>query len=223
MNLDLHLHTAHSVDAITKPSTLAKTMAKKNIGFAITDHNLVNAWKDLNRYCKELGIPFIQGEEVYAFHEGILVGEFIGLFLNEPIKSRQLFEIIDEVKGQGALLSVPHPFDVFRKGLGRHVHLLEQVKKQVDLVEAWNARCYSKGFNARAKKFAEENAITKIGVSDSHSPNELGNGFTLVEANDLDEARQALKNGKTQVYGRKAPLTVHMMTQFAKRKWIHPV
>jgi hypothetical protein len=218
MNLDLHLHSSYSPDAVTKPKTAVKTAKKLGIGIAVTDHNTTKAWKEFIEYGKKFDVPVILGEEIQVLDdEGKFAGELIGLFLKNEIPSMHYLKVIDEIREQNGLIVAPHPFDSFRYPF----KFIETEFKKIDLIEGFNARSHLSKFNEKAKKFAKEKKIPMVSSSDSHTPEEIGNGLTKVNAFSLDEAKKELLNGNTElIENKKAGLWAHAQTQLAKKKII---
>lgn len=218
MKMDFHMHSKYSIDALSEPRSIIKLAKKQGLTISLTDHNLVKGWDAIRGIAKEEGVEFIQGEEVITYVDGKPQGELIGLFLNEPIKSRNPFEMIDEVRAQGAVLSVPHPFDRFRKCF----KLIDQIVDKIDLIEAHNARCYFTHYNKLAKEFIAKHELVGIYASDAHMPYEVGNAYNMVDANTVEEARQKMLKGEFISFGKKAPWAAHFDTALARRHWKAP-
>ncbi len=204
----MHTHSCYSKDALTKPETMLKTVKKLGIGFAITDHNLIGAWK----HFKNTDVPIIFGEEIKVFDNGKCVGEFLGYFLQEKIEKGSYGEVLDALKSQDALISIAHPFDVLRKPF----KYLKEVAKKIDLIEGYNSRAYFEKFNDQAKQFAEENSLPLSAGSDAHTPWEIGNAYADIETDSLEEFRKLLVKGKAKYYYKKSSYSVHVWTQLAK-------
>jgi hypothetical protein len=222
MLFDLHLHSKYSIDALTKPETIIKISKKLKIGVSVTDHNNMDIYKKskspLLSLAKKNNVFVIPGQEINVEKSELYSGgEVIGYFLNEPINKMTFEEILDEIKKQGALLSCPHPFDWPRKNFSS----LPSVWKKFDSMETYNARAYYQGLNEKAKEFAVQHNITQLGVSDAHTPEEIGNGLTEINATDESEFRKEIKKKKTKVViNKKANIYHHFQTQLAKRNII---
>jgi len=215
MKLDLHSHSHYSSDSITKPETIVRKAKELGLTIAITDHNTCDAWPELRELAKKNKIEIIFGEEVWSFEldEKHFAGELIGLFLTEKIKSKFYLDIIDEVHAQGGIISVPHPFDVFRKNFKK----LDLIKNEIDLFEVFNARCYRNSFNDLALDYAKKNALKFSAGSDAHTPEEYGNAFAEVAAFSLEEARKKLLKGEVKIFGKNSGLFPHFKTALAKK------
>ena len=101
---------------------------------AVTDHNEISGALEAQR-ARPSGIKVIVGEEVKTADQG----EVIGLFIEEQIpRGMTLQETIAEIKRQGGLVYVPHPFDRMH-AVPDYEHLLA-VLDDVDAIEVFNPR-----------------------------------------------------------------------------------
>ncbi len=111
----------------------------------------------------------IVGEEVKTADQG----EVIGLFIEQRIpRGGTLEETIAEIKRQGGLVYVPHPFDRLH-AVPDYEHLLP-VLDQVDAIEVFNPRVAISEFNEEAVRFAAKYRIPAGAGSDAHVPQGLG-------------------------------------------------
>ena len=231
MLFDLHLHSRFSIDALSKPQTIVKVCKKKGIGFALTDHNNMGAYSakpSVKKLAKDAGVFLIPGEEIKVFSEKnnskgerIVAGEVVAYFLHKPIVPNTFGEILDSVHEQDALLSCPHPFDWPRKNFKS----FPKVWKHFDCMEIYNARAYYNGLNKKAKAFSEKPSvkgkIALLGVSDAHTPKEIGNGLTEINATNEEEFRKEIKKCRTKVVPtNRANMWDHFQTQLAKRNMV---
>ena len=171
IEVDLHMHTDHSGDCATPVDVLLQTARDRGLGaIAITDHNEVSGALEARRIAEELGdIKVIVAEEVKTAEQG----EVIGLFLEEKIpKGLTMAETIAEIRRQGGLVYVPHPFDRFHS-VPDYEHLLDIVE-EIDLLEVFNPRVALTSFNEEAVRFARKYRIVPAAGSDSHVAQGLG-------------------------------------------------
>ncbi len=203
MKLDLHIHTKYSPDSLTQPKDLAAKAKKLEIIPALTDHNSIEAHKEM----RSLGINFIPGEEITTDK-----GDLIGLYLNELIPKKTPFlEAIDKIHGQGGIAYLPHMFDYGRSG----AHTNEEEATKVDVIEVFNARCLNPDFNLRAEKFASKNKMLKAAGSASHFLFEFGKTYNELPDFDIDDPRAlltALKSAK--LVTKKGPIYARGTTRF---------
>jgi predicted metal-dependent phosphoesterase TrpH len=171
IEVDLHMHTDHSGDCATPVDVLINTARDRGLGaIAITDHNEVSGALEARKLAEELGdIKVIVAEEVKTAEQG----EVIGLFLEEKIpKGLTMAETIAEIRAQGGLVYVPHPFDRFHS-VPDYEHLLDIVE-EIDLLEVFNPRVALTSFNQEAVRFASKYRIVPAAGSDSHVAQGLG-------------------------------------------------
>ncbi len=214
MKLDLHNHTSVSVDANILPQTFLKTAKKLGIGIAITDHNSVSSWKVLSALNKTHRVPLVLGEEIMTCGpDGKKTGEIIGLFMNTHVAPASPEEVLDTLHGQGALITVPHPFDTFRN----HFRELEKFCGLVDCIEVFNARSYTAGANEKARAFAIEKGLGITAGSDGHTVSEIGSAYVQNDdCQTLEEMRKAMMKRKVEVVGKRSGPVPHIMTQLIK-------
>ena len=171
IEVDLHMHTDHSGDCATPVDVLLQTARDRGLGaIAITDHNEVSGALEARRIAEQMGdIKVIVAEEVKTAEQG----EVIGLFIEEKIpKGLTMAETIAEIRRQGGLVYVPHPFDRFHS-VPDYEHLLDIVE-EIDLLEVFNPRVALTSFNEEAVRFANKYRIVPAAGSDSHVAQGLG-------------------------------------------------
>jgi hypothetical protein len=170
IDVDLHMHTDHSHDCATPVEVLLETAKVQGLGaIAVTDHNIVSGAHAAAELADEYGVKVIIGEEVKSKDQG----EVIGLFINEQIpKGVTLQEAIADIKRQGGLVYVPHPFDRMHS-VPDYKHLLA-VLEDIDLIEVFNPRVAFSAFNDEAARFAAKYRIVAGAGSDSHVAQGLG-------------------------------------------------
>jgi hypothetical protein len=174
--VDLHCHTNASFDSLASPESVVRAAAKRGIThLAITDHDRIEgALRARDAAPDELTV--IVGEEVRTAD-----GDLIALFLERAVApGRPARETIGEVREQGGLVGIPHPFDKYRGSMLKDPRL-EALGQLVDWVEAHNARVVGGTGNERAAAFAHEMGLPGIAVSDAHSSLEVGVAYTVLE------------------------------------------
>ncbi len=168
IHVDLHMHTDHSPDCATPVATLLDTASRVGLGaIAVTDHNEISGALAARELAD--GIKVIVAEEVKTADQG----EVIGLFIEEKIpRGMTLQETIAEIRRQGGLVYVPHPFDRMH-AVPDYEHLLDVVE-QIDAIEVFNPRVAFTAFNEEAARFAAKYRIVAGAGSDSHVAQGLG-------------------------------------------------
>ncbi|HEV3388879.1 MAG TPA: CehA/McbA family metallohydrolase [Solirubrobacteraceae bacterium] len=168
IDVDLHMHTDHSYDCATPVEVLLAEARARGLGaIAVTDHNEVSGAHAARAQAD--GVAVIVGEEVKTADQG----EVIGLFIEDKIpRGMTLQETIAEIKRQGGLVYVPHPFDRLHS-VPDYEHLLD-VLDDVDAIEVFNPRVAISEFNDEAARFAAKYRIPAGAGSDAHVPQGLG-------------------------------------------------
>ncbi|MHB8692480.1 MAG: PHP-associated domain-containing protein [Solirubrobacteraceae bacterium] len=186
IDVDLHMHTDHSYDCATPVEVLLSEAKARGLGaIAVTDHNEISG--ALEAASKANGIKVIVGEEVKTAGQG----EVIGLFIKEKIpRGMTLQETIAEIKRQGGIVYVPHPFDRMHS-VPDYEHLVA-VLDEVDAIEIFNPRVAIVEFNEEAARFAAKYRIPAGAGSDAHVPQGLGS--VRIRMRDFDGPDEFLES-----------------------------
>ncbi|HST40500.1 MAG TPA: glycosyltransferase [Conexibacter sp.] len=188
IDVDLHMHTDHSGDCATPVEVLLAQAKARGLGaIAVTDHNEISG--ALEAQAKADGIKVIVGEEVKTKDQG----EVIGLFLSELIpRGLSLEATIAEIKRQGGLVYVPHPFDRMHS-VPDYEHLLA-VLDDVDAIEVFNPRIAIHEFNEEAVRFAAKYRVPAGAGSDAHVAQGLGSvRIRMPDFDGPDEFMESLR------------------------------
>jgi glycosyltransferase involved in cell wall biosynthesis len=188
VDIDLHMHTDHSHDCATPVEVLLATARDQGLGaIAVTDHNVVTGAHEAAAKAKDFGVKVIVAEEIKTAHQG----EVIGLFIDEQIpRGLTLAETVAEIKRQGGLVYVPHPFDRMH-AVPDYEHLLTIIE-DIDLIEVYNPRVAIGSFNEEAERFAAKYRILAAAGSDSHVAQGLGS--VRVRMRDFDGPQEFLES-----------------------------
>jgi predicted metal-dependent phosphoesterase TrpH/glycosyltransferase involved in cell wall biosynthesis len=186
VHVDLHMHTDHSPDCATPVDTLLDAAKGAGLGaIAITDHNEISGALEARERAN--GIKVIVAEEVKTADQG----EVIGLFIEKKIpRGMTLQETIAEIRRQGGLVYVPHPFDRMHS-VPDYEHLLDVVE-DVDAIEVFNPRVAFSAFNEEAARFAAKYRIVAGAGSDSHVAQGLGS--VKIKMRDFDGPEEFLES-----------------------------
>jgi hypothetical protein len=210
MKVDMHVHTVYSSDSTCKPSAVIRAAKSRGLdGVAVTDHGTTGAWKEVLVEGKKKGVAVILGEEIRVEHQGRMVGEVLGYFMNEDVKRGDVYEVLDAIASQGGLAALPHPF-CFWRGMRMDV---EEIAGKVQAVEVFNSGAYFNYHNRKALMFARKHKLAEIGGSDAHTEQEIGNAYTFAKAGNIREFRDAIEKGKTKAEGK---LSSHLRRVFSK-------
>jgi hypothetical protein len=97
---------------------------------------------------------------------------------------------VAEIKRQGGLVYVPHPFDRMH-AVPDYEHLLTIIE-DIDLMEVYNPRVAIGSFNEEAERFAAKYRILAGAGSDSHVAQGLGS--VRVRMKDFDGPQEFLES-----------------------------
>ncbi len=200
IEVDLHMHTDHSYDCATPVEVLLASAREQGLGaIAVTDHNEISGALEARAQAagfdrsgphpprRGSNLKVIVGEEVKTAGEG----EVIGLFIEEKIpRGLSLKETIAEIRRQGGLVYVPHPFDRMHS-VPDYEHLLE-ILDEVDAIEVFNPRVAIGAFNEEAVRFAAKYRIPAGAGSDSHVAQGLGS--VRIRMRDFDGPAEFLQS-----------------------------
>lgn len=185
VKVELHTHTRMSYDVTTSYRDIIRACVKKNIDvLAVTDHNEIDGAYILQRLA-----PFrvIIGQEILTKD-----GEIIGLFLKDHIKiGMSLKETILEIKRQGGISYLPHPFDKTTRKTAANPDIFEKLVDEIDIVEVHNGRTIIPTDNRTAQEFATKYKKTFGVGSDSHTKYEYGRNY--IEMEDFKSPSDFLK------------------------------
>jgi predicted metal-dependent phosphoesterase TrpH/glycosyltransferase involved in cell wall biosynthesis len=201
IDVDLHMHTDHSHDCVTPVDVLLATARERKLGaIAVTDHNEISGALDAQAKAAEYGVKVIVGEEVKTADQG----EVIGLFIERKIpRGMSLEETIAEIRRQGGLVYVPHPFDRLH-AVPDYEHLL-RVVDDVDAIEIFNPRIAIAAWNEEAVRFAGKYRIPGGAGSDAHVAQGLG--AVRIRMRDFDGPEEFLESlREADILGRPSSL-----------------
>jgi len=205
--VDFHAHTIASKDSLTRPEALVRTARRKGIDrVVVTDHNSIAGARAAQRLNPE---RIIVGEEIMTTR-----GEILAAYVTEEIPAGlSPQETIRRLRGQGAFISVSHPFDRLRSGGWRETDLLE-ILPLVDAIEVFNSRCMSPRFNDEALAFAKKHGVAGTVGSDAHAAFEVGRSLVALSPFEgPDEMRKVIGAATFRV--KWSPPWFHLMSRFA--------
>ena len=212
--VDLHVHTSASFDSLASPAAVVRAAASRGLThLAITDHDVIDGALEATRIAAAEfpGLRIIVGQEVKTSK-----GDLIAAFIERPIASGlPATDAIAEIRAQGGLVGIPHPFDHFRGSLLVDAEMAS-IAPLVDWVETHNARIMVGNGNERAAVFARENALPGVAVSDAHAVMEIGVAYVALDGDpSTPEGLLAALPSAELVMGR-ATIFVRAVTPVAK-------
>jgi len=200
MKLDLHIHSKYSEDGLGSPKEIIRILQKNGLqGMAITDHNNVEGGLKAKKDAPKDFIV-IPGVEISTSK-----GHIIGLDIKENIKKNlSVEETIEKIVELGGIPVVPH---LFRSMSGIKVSKLNEIYKKIPAIEVFNS-CSDLKTNLKTMKIAKTLNLGGIGGSDSHIPEYVGYGHTVVDSTDynVDAVLSEINSKKTWGEGNVLPL-----------------
>jgi len=210
LKADLHIHTEYSLDCDTPLEKIANYCQEIGINcIAISDHGTIEGALKLRDIAP---FPVIVAEEILTPH-----GEIMGLFLEKKIPSGlSVEETLSQIKAQGGLVSIPHPFDIFRRS-ALETKVLEEIVEQIDIIEVYNSKAYFPRNSAKAQAFADKYKIIKSAGSDAHTLHQIGNAYVeMPEFKGSDDFLLSLAKGG--IVGHKTNPISHLGSAWARLK-----
>lgn len=202
---DLHMHTSYSGDCATTPQELLAACEESGLeAIAITDHNTIAGALEVAKLAPE-ELHVIVGEEIKTRE-----GEIIGLYLtNEIPRGLSAEETITEIRKQGGLVYVPHPFDPMH--LTPTYELLARNAADIDIIEVYNPRITFTSFNEKAKRLARKYDIPGGAGSDCHVIQGVGTAMISLRRFGRPEELLASLREADIIRSSKSPLYLHSL------------
>jgi len=165
--VDFHVHTIYSYDSLNRPETIIKKAKQKGLdAVVVLDHDKIKGGVQ-TAALNEGEILVIPAVEVKTD-----IGDVIGLFTRKEIEAAEYHAVIEQIKKQGGLVMLPHPY---------HKHnLRDDIYELLDLIEINNARTTAEN-NQLAEKLANQHNIAGVSGSDAHFPWEIGRCVTIFD------------------------------------------
>lgn len=218
IDVELHCHSYASPDCLLAPADILEICRERGIDrIAFTDHNAISGALQAAKRDPE---RVIIGEEIQT-----TAGEILAFFVQEPLPAGlEPFEAIDQLRAQGAFISISHPFDPRRASWDRG--LLRELSSGIDALEVLNGRSFGARSNRAAKRFAVEHGLLGTAGSDAHSRSEIGQVRMRMPAfHDPVTMRKALASA--EVIGGVSPGWVRLASRYAALRkalgWQPPV
>ena len=196
---DLHIHTDFSYDGISSPEQVVDSAIKKGIRcICITDHQETKGAFRALKYSFDKNILVVPGIEVSA-----KAGDVVGINVKKKIPAGlSVKETIKEIRKQGGLAVMVHPFDIMPFGLQGGKETLKRV--DFDALEVFNAGCILKRSTKKALDFALKKDLAFTAGSDAHRARYVGRGYLEFKENisSAKELINLIKGKKGSFKGR---------------------
>jgi predicted metal-dependent phosphoesterase TrpH len=213
LKVELHTHTKYSHDSLLNKYFYLFMLKVKQIKIVgITDHNEIEGALEYKIFLGKFGIKVIVGEEIFTTK-----GEIIGLFLYKKIKQGlSPRETMFEIKKQGGLVYIPHPYDEKRYKTVLPENEIKNNIDLIDIIEVHNGRNIKEYYSEYQLKIAGIYPhITQVVGSDAHTFIEIGRNYNIIkEFNTKEEFIKNLKEAK--LVKRNCLKTSHHMTKLVR-------
>ena len=172
LRVELHCHTVYSHDGHIEFDGLVRAAKGKLDVVCITDHDTIEGAREFQKSSKARNAHF----EVVIGEERTLAdgSHVIGLFLKHALSSDTFDEVVREIRQQGGLCNLPHPFR-HRDGALRST---ERRMEEVSGFEIFNPKC-SLDENQRSRTLCGSGLVA-VGGSDAHYESDLGECVNVV-------------------------------------------
>jgi predicted metal-dependent phosphoesterase TrpH len=216
LKLDLHIHSNYSIDAVNTIDDIVKRIKLLGFdGYALADHDTLAGLPEA--FEKKSDLIFIPALEVSA-----MGGHIIALDPTDQIPTGlSITESVELIHDTGATAILAHPY-----GLPRSWINTKEVKRAgFDAIEVVNSTQFPFEYiNRKNRKLAEDMGLPMTGGSDSHIPDTIGRGYTIVDSptRDIEDVIASIKRGDT-VYGGSSITISERIQQFfykKKRSWV---
>lgn len=188
MRIDYHVHSDTSYDSRIDASALfERALASKLDAVCVTDHDSIEGAVRLAARSHP-ALEVIVGCE-FTCLDGSHV---IGLRLQRMIAERRLPWLLHEIRDQGGLVLLPHPFrrgnGILRRELKRSPEFIRDVLSLADLVECFNGRDTYEN-NERNHRLVVEHRLCAVAGSDAHQPCDIGSTFVEYDGEQVIHGR----------------------------------
>jgi predicted metal-dependent phosphoesterase TrpH len=219
--VDMHFHTRYSMDGVSRITNMVKKAKKKDIGFAVTDHNEIKGV--ISAFKNRKGALVIPGIEVSCRDGTHILSYFytkgeLEQFFNKKIKPRlkknpyradiSVSELINELKDYNSVICAPHPFAAGAVSLQK-INPTKKLIKSLDLVEVINGYNFRR-FNMKAVYWASSHNKAMCGGSDGHTTLELGKVLTFTKGTDIESIFKEMLKNRAVVIGKEEHLIFKM-------------
>ncbi len=212
MTIDFHVHSKFSFDCFLDPGRIIELAKRHRLdGLAITDHDTMAGVEVFRRLAPDLYI--VAGQEISTPH-----GDILGLFLRQAVdESNDVGRIIREIRAQGGLAVLAHPF--------KWPHLVrgDDFLRQFDAIEMFNARNnipLPRLENHLARRAVKRSDLAWVCGSDTHEGFEMGCGATIFDFNPSEASDERIKEAilkkLVRMSGREVPLIPEIISHFSR-------
>lgn len=227
--VDMHFHTAHSMDAISHIRTVLAKCRNENIGVAITDHNSISGVEQAFTLRKnEFVIPAVETQDhrgihtIYYFHTLRDLRAFYQKEVKPHQKENPFFldipceDLMLRAKQYNGLVCVPHPYAPGVVGIHK-IEVTREITRAIDFIEGLNG-CNLRHMNMRAVRWAQALKKPMTAGSDGHTTGELGQSLCIAHGMTTESFFASIKKNKNILVGKEANLFANILHQLKKEE-----
>lgn len=231
---DMHFHTHYS-DSYTHISDALSLAKKRNVGLAVTDHNLIGGALEAYELAKNGGPFVVPGVEISSWNGPHILVYFYTLdemkeYWTDNVKpnlskspwlamNKGTEWILDSLEDVNCIVSAAHPLGYLAsvKGVQKAIDckiLDPEIAKRFDAYEVICSGMF-RNENISAWNHAEEYGIGYTGGSDGHLLSELGSVLTMSDATDLDGFLDDVRKHRNAIVGREKDVAKKLVMSLA--------
>ena len=216
MKFDPHIHSIYSGDARSKPKDIISQSIKIGLdAIAISDHNSIKGSNEACQLAKNIDDFLVIPSIEISSKKGHILGFGVETLIPKDLSPE---ETVERIHDEGGIAIVPHPFSSYRNGLffknKKTMKSLVDFKgikgfNSIEGLEVRNARYILGVSNFKANKLAKKYNLAKIGSSDSHFLESIGDCYSEINDNDIsaeptvDDIIEAIRSKKTIAKGKR--------------------
>lgn len=201
---DTHMHTNLGDGWSSPKQVIREALAHHLQVIAVTDHDHIEGAKRVAELLARQPVPLelITGVEVSTRQ-----GHLLGLFVQHAPKAlRPVEESIDEIKAQGGLVIVPHPFGRLVPSLSRKkIEALLNKGYGIDGVEVYNPSPANASMRAEVLHANQQWHLAQTGGSDAHFWQHIGAAYTRFPGSSVQDLRCAILERTCSAGGQETP------------------
>ena len=178
----IHVHSKYSYDSWRSSRSILRAACGAKLDFVLlTDHGTIKGSQMLQEKAARARIPLLVPVAAEYKTE---YGDIIAAFISHEVQARRWDDFVKEVRQQGGLLLLPHPFS--------HHCNLARIVQDVDLIETYNGRL-SALLNEKARVLSEKIGKPGYAASDSHVGSNILS--VVIEVKKNEDLRTSLLQG----------------------------
>ena len=123
-------------------------------------------------------------------------------------------QTINEIKSQGGLVYIPHPYDKKRQKSVLDEKYIKEFSEKIDMIEIHNGRNVEEYYDFEQARISKENNILPVVGSDAHIFWELGRNYITLDSIEQKYIINSIKEAKFNT--KKCIKISHKVTKIVK-------